>query len=272
MKTLYLSDLDGTLLGSDGRISKYSSEIINSFMQNGGYFSYATARSVVSAEKTLVGLDICYPVICYNGTFIIDSITKEILFSCLFSSEEIKKVEQVLKENNINPIVYSYINGKEKFSFVDNISNPALQNYLNSRDNDPRRNELQTADNLYDGNIFTFSCIDDETKLLTVKSYFENDSRFRCIYQKEFYSGNYWFELYPNKASKANAALELKDMLNCERLIVFGDNINDIPMFDVADEGYAVDNSANELKEVATEIIDSNDNDAVARWIEKNLL
>ena len=51
MKTLYLSDLDGTLIRSNVCISEYTSDTINRFVQEGGCFSYATARSIVSASK-----------------------------------------------------------------------------------------------------------------------------------------------------------------------------------------------------------------------------
>ena len=55
--------------------------------------------------------------------------------------------------------------------------------------------------------------------------------------------------------------------LGCDRLIVFGDGKNDIDMFQLADESYAVANAAPELKAVATGVIGSNDEDAVAKWL-----
>lgn len=41
-------------------------------------------------------------------------------------------------------------------------------------------------------------------------------------------------------------------------------------MFRIADECYAVSNAVDELKEIATGIIDSNDNDGVAKWLCEN--
>ena len=68
------------------------------------------------------------------------------------------------------------------------------------------------------------------------------------------------------------AARRLKEMLGCNKLVCFGDAVNDLPMFELADERYAVANAAPELKAIATDVIDGNDEDAVAGWLEKNNL
>ena len=73
----------------------------------------------------------------------------------------------------------------------------------------------------------------------------------------------------PQKASKAQAALQLKQKLECDRLVVFGDGKNDIDMFEIADEADAVENAVNELKAVATGVIGSNENDGVAKYLQK---
>ena len=67
--------------------------------------------------------------------------------------------------------------------------------------------------------------------------------------------------------SKANAINYLKNKYNFNKLITFGDNVNDIPMFKISDECYAVANAVDELKKISTSTIDSNTNDAVAKFI-----
>ncbi len=57
MKTLFVSDLDGTLLNTKDKINPQSLEIINSLVEGGVLFTYATARSLVSAAKVTEGLD-----------------------------------------------------------------------------------------------------------------------------------------------------------------------------------------------------------------------
>ena len=75
--------------------------------------------------------------------------------------------------------------------------------------------------------------------------------------------------ILPAKATKATAAIELKQLLGCDKLVVFGDGLNDMSMFAVADESYAMANAVHELKKIASAVIDSNNNDGVARWLEK---
>lgn len=52
MTTLYVSDLDGTLLNSNQTLSTYTIETINQLVDEGMLFSYATARSYQTAKKS----------------------------------------------------------------------------------------------------------------------------------------------------------------------------------------------------------------------------
>ena len=67
-----------------------------------------------------------------------------------------------------------------------------------------------------------------------------------------------------------HAIRQLKELLRCNRLVVFGDGKNDVDMFEQADESYAVANAVDELKAVSTSVIDSNENDGVAKWLLEN--
>ena len=71
----------------------------------------------------------------------------------------------------------------------------------------------------------------------------------------------------PQNTTKAQAALKLKEMLGCDRLVVFGDEINDIELFKIADEAVAVANAKPELRPFATTFTDSNENDGVAKFL-----
>ena len=90
---------------------------------------------------------------------------------------------------------------------------------------------------------------------------------YHCVYQKDIYSDEQWLEIMPKEVTKASAVQKLKQITQSDYVVVFGDGLNDLEMFEVADECYAMANAEPELKASATEIIESNDNDGVARWL-----
>lgn len=47
--------------------------------------------------------------------------------------------------------------------------------------------------------------------------------------------------------------------------------MNDIDVFNISDEAYAVANAFDELKQLAKGVIDSNNDDGVAKWLDNNM-
>ncbi len=271
MRTLYVTDLDGTLLNTHDRINPYSIKVINGLVERGLLFTYATARSLVSASVVAEGLTTNIPVIAYNGAFIINPSTGEILTASFFSKEETDRVMKVLQEHNISPLVYSYIDGVEKVSWVTTKENDGIKRYLGKRQGDRRLRPLNDSGGLYDGDVFYFTCIGERAELLPVYEIFSGDDRYTCTLQQELYRPEYWCEIMPKKATKAEAIRKLKKLWDCDRVVSFGDTINDIPMFRISDECYAVSNAVEALKELATGIIGSNDEDGVAKWLQEHV-
>lgn len=267
-KCLYVSDLDGTLLRSDETISDYTCDVINRLTESGILFSYATARSYVTAKKVTKGLDAKIPLIVYNGAFVIDNVSEEILISNFFE-DDIKEVLEELFANEVYPIVYSYIDKVEFFSFIPDKCNKGMRAFLNTRKGDRRFREADNREQLIQGNLFYITCIDSKEKL---EPFFEKyKERYHVVFQQDIYTKEQWLEIMPKEASKANAILQLKKLLGCEKVISFGDAANDMDMFHISDEAYAVANAFDELKQVATGVIESNNNDGVAKWLIDNI-
>lgn len=267
MKTLYLSDLDGTLLNSEAQLSDFVANTLNELIGAGLIFSYATARSLYTAQKITAALKIDFPVITYNGAFVVNHTTGEMLLSNYFSQSEAEYIQNVLSQSQIHPLVYAHIDGIEKFSFFSERLNAGKQHFLDHRKGDIRRREVAFPETVYKGDLFYFCCIGEEDELAPVYNLLKTDPRFYCIFARDIYSGAQWLEILPVNATKANAALWLKQHLGCDRIVSFGDAKNDLPLFEISDECYAVENAAPELKEKATSVIASNNQDGVVKWL-----
>lgn len=268
MKTLFISDLDGTLLQNDARISAKSCEILNGLIDRGISFSYATARGFDTALHVTEGLHANMPVITKNGVVTVRPDTGELLAKNIFSKEEAEDIYYILNKWMLFPIVYSYQDGKEKFSYDGNVQSEGVRWFVSEHKNDRRDNPVSGDGQILSGEVFYFSCID--TKEMLEDACQEIRKRYRCIFSKDTYNDWMWLEIMPEYATKASAVLQLKEMLGYDYIVAFGDGINDMPMFEIADECYAVENAVNELKEMATGVIMSNQSDGVADWLEKN--
>lgn len=83
------------------------------------------------------------------------------------------------------------------------------------------------------------------------------------------YSDDLWFlEVFNAAASKQNAVRFLRETYGYQKIIGFGDNHNDLPMFKVCDLCVAVKNANDEVKAAADYICESRDEDGVVKWIE----
>lgn len=163
-KTLYVSDLDGTLLRRDQTVSPFTAETINTLTARGMLFSYATARSLVTAKTVTKGLNTHFPLIIYNGAFVRDNVTEEILLANYFDASVYAVLDELFKAN-IYPIVYANVDGREHFSFIYEKCTPGLKDFADTRVNDPRTREVYTTEELTRGDLFYITCIGDPQKL-----------------------------------------------------------------------------------------------------------
>lgn len=270
MKTLYISDLDGTLLNSQGKISNYSKETINHLVEQGMIFTYATARSLVSAAPVTQGLTKNLPLIIYNGTFIVNGATGKIIHKNTFNQSQVELVKKVMEDNQIKPMVYAIVNEKERVTIINDNLHDGVKHYLSNRQNDYRINLTTDYLSLYQGEVFYFTVIGDYEDLEPAYKVLKDYPDYNITFQQEIYRDEYWLEIMPKAASKASAILKLKELLNCDEVVSFGDAINDLPMFKISNRCYAMANAVEPLKQAATAVIKSNDEDGVAHWLNEN--
>lgn len=271
MKTMVISDLDGTLLNSDVKLSEFTVNAINSIVRRGVNFTYATARSLNSAMKLTNRLELSFPVITYNGACIKNPATGEIIEIQCMDEAQIAYIKETLQQFGITPLVYTFLDGEEKVLWQRGSESEGMQHYLDSRSGDGRMLPVDSFDDLFCGEIFYVTCIEDTCDvLLPVYDNLKCNDSLNSILQREIYRTEFWLEIMDYRVSKANALDDLKKLTGVDRIISFGDSINDMPLFEVSDECYAVANAVDSLKTVADDVIESNDNDGVAKWLLEN--
>lgn len=264
--TLFVTDLDGTLLRSDTSLSEYTIRTLNRLISEGVPITYATARSYVSASPLVSGLNLCCPAVIFNGVFVVDPKTGRHIIENVYSEECMKLARELFVKENIAPLVYAYIDGRERVSFLKNRYDD-VANYVNSRKGDKRLRAVSGYNELFEGDIFYFTVIDPKDAK-TLDGVFTPENGFARNVQRDTYDDMIWYEIYDKSASKANAVLQVRELMKADELICFGDNFNDISMIKAADKGVAVKNACEELKALADITIASNNNDGVARFID----
>ena len=272
MKTLYISDLDGTLLNSQGKISNYSIETINHLVEQGMIFTYATARSLVSAAPVTEGLTKNLPLIIYNGTFIVNGQSGKIMHKSVFNHLQVEVVKQIMESKGLKPMVYALVNDKERVTIINKDLHVGVKHYLSNRQDDYRINLTLDENSLYQGEVFYFTVIGDYEDLYLAYEALKYYPEYNITFQQEIYREEYWLEIMPKTASKASAILKLKELLECDEVVSFGDAVNDLPMFKISDQCYAMANAVTSLKQQATAVIKSNDEDGVAHWLKEHVI
>jgi len=266
-KTLYVTDLDGTLLRSDKTLSDYTVRTINSLIEKGLAFTYATARSILTAREVAGDLKINLPVITRNGTVFADHLTGRMIEKALFTSDEITILKKILPDIGCRGCTTRYIGDKMQTLYLPCDYVPGMKNYMEDRKNDPRLCAVKDTNEMFEGEIGYISMIDDMDVLYPVYERLKNSTNLECVFQKDTYVDEYWLEICPESSTKAKAISKLKNRLGFDRLVVFGDSVNDLPMFEIADEAYAVDNAIGEVRKAATGVLGSNEEDSVARFL-----
>ena len=266
MKTLYVTDLDGTLMRDDKTISSKSISILNRLLDQGVFITYATARSLSSASRITKDISFKLPVIIRNGTILANPQTREEIEISMFG-EELQHIKRALADTTIPGFATAYFGSDEVKLCLTGRMNEGFQDYLQNHSADRRIHMVDTEDKLYEGKTCYFTFIAPKNELQPLYERVKHIKEINCIFQQDKYRPEYWLELCPGNATKATAIQRVKQLCGCQKVIVFGDSVNDIPMFHMADEGYATKNAIDELKAIATGIIEDNNTDGVAKWL-----
>lgn len=266
---LFVTDLDGTLINNKREVPKKSLEILNKLIDEGVNFTVATARTPATAVKILEDLNLKLPVALMNGVLIYD--TKELKYIDIkgIDKESANEVLNIFKSYNKNPLVYG-VKDNHLWVYHKEFENIYEYNFYKERADKKLKTFVKVKDydsSLSDSNIINFVAFDNYDKIRDIAEKIKSIEGVTVNYYKDVYEDCYFLEAYSSEASKANGIKYLSKYINYSKVICFGDNLNDIPMFELADEAYATANAAEEIKKIATDVIGSCEEDGVAEFL-----
>jgi len=270
MKTLYISDMDGTLLQSDGTLSEYTKEKLNEFYRKGIPFAVATARSMVSATPILEGVHFSAPIVLMNGVFVYDTETKKAVKYHEIPHSALQKTLDCFYEKNLHPFMFLYSDDYKLSIKYTEFDNDGMKAFYDMRVDMLEGRFTQTSDltDIENGQhpvYINYYALPEYLDEVVEKLKLIPEIDF--AYYKDSYSDDWLIEIYSHTASKANGAKEVKTIVDAETITAFGDNLNDIIMLNGADTAIAVSNAVPQVKEIADVIIGTNNDNSVVKYI-----
>ena len=276
MTTLYVSDLDGTLLNSEKHLTDKTMNIINSLIDKGLLFTIATGRSTATTIPILSRLKINIPIILLNGVIIYDLFMRKCISVEILNHDSVNKMIDILNNANKTAFVYKLDGSYEAASI--NIYHGELvekeeYRFYNKRVNYEKFIKMDKFDFSSEDKIIYFAMLNKFEILEPIQKLFQEVEDVTSLLYKFSYSDDYYFmEAFSSKASKNTGVQYLKQLTGADKVITFGDNINDIDMLINADESYAVSNACDEVKNITSEIIESNNDDGVAKFLSEGIV
>lgn len=268
-KTLWISDLDGTLLNKERKISDYTKKVLNEKMIEGLNFSIATARTPATVVDILQGVEISVPVVVMNGAAIYNMDTLTYEHVTYLDTDMVRVIEELLEEKKQGAFTYC-IDNNQLVAYHGTFTNNAQKKFFEERQNNPRK-LFKEENTPKEAKVTYFVVIGEEEVVRSIYEVLRGYDQVNQVFYEDIYNeGVYYLEIYNKEVSKANAIKFLQRQFEFEKLVCFGDNYNDIEMFELANEGCAVENAVEKIKELSTSIIGHHNEDGVAKFIESN--
>jgi len=274
MSRLYVSDLDGTLLDPGGRISDVSLGILTELLTDGMPFTVASARSVVTMREVLRGLPVALPIVEFNGAFISELASGRHLHCDAIERHFVEDVLEAGRQHGMSPVVATF-DGRADHAYFLPPGNEGLAGYAAGRKaaGDRRLRQVDSLAPALDEQMVCLTFMDRRENLeplfAELRRRFEGTLRL-MVFPEQYFPPWHWLTVHTGRATKAHAIQVLaRDLdVTLDEVTVFGDQVNDIPMFEECGHAVAVANSVPALLAHADEVIGHHDTDSVAHYLQ----
>lgn len=265
-------DLDGTLLTGDKELTNHTKNILLRAIEQGVIILPATGRPLTGIPEEILQLPGIQYALTANGARIINIKTNEIIFESLVPVDTAKKILDVFeKYDTIREIYYDgvgYVNKeilKEIYLFYEHTS---MADYILRT-----RKPVDDIRIMMEGNEKSLDKVQGTFRKIEEKKMAEED--LKAISNIEV-TGALINNIEVNfgGVNKGKGLICLGKLLGikADEIMAFGDGMNDVEMLKEVGFSIAMENGVEDAKKVADYITCTNDEDGVAKAIEKFVL
>jgi len=272
MFKLLCTDMDGTLLNDEKEISNRNLKAVKLAHEKGVKVVVCTGRMFTSADFYSDLLKVKAPVVSSNGAFIREKDRDEVIYKGLLGKENCIKVLNICKKYCIDPNFHTI-----NTIFIEKQTHSALS-YAKFNERLPENKKItirivedwEKIFETYENEILKCIVVDkDGEKIDKAKIELSKQDSLEVV--SSFINN---FEVMNRGVSKGRAVEILAEYYKIKReeIICIGDNENDISMIKYAGLGVAMKNGEKCVRAAAKYITDTNNQDGVAKVIEKFIL
>lgn len=266
--TLVVFDMDRTLLNAQSQISVYTQETLRLMRQANIDYTVATGRTLQAALQPLADHGFNRSLVLKNGAVIWEPIQGGYSHQHLLIPSEVNEVIGIFTQSQLTPFVFTLEKG-ERHAVYHAPLRAGYEIKLAHLFENERKLPLQSIEEMpQDAHVINVSAMGSQEAVNRVVSFVSHHPHlvaYTGVALKE--QGLAWLDVHHSEGSKGNGVRHVADTAGYSEIIAFGDGDNDLSLFEVATESYAVSNADDELKAIATEVIGHHDEDGVARFL-----
>ena len=260
------------MLNGEGRLSQTSYEILQPLISNGLSLVVATGRTRDNAVGAFQPLKLTLPIITDNGTFVYDAVNNKFLSKKIISDELAKQSMDLIRKYRVSPYINT-LDGESINVYYGDFTNEAQEIYYTKRSSYGLSGYIKDTSytQFSQHTVFNFSMLETKENLIALyEEFLKIENLTTVMFPAEYFDGYYWLEILPSNSGKGQALDFLKETYKPKKIVCFGDNLNDLCMFERADVKVVPSNAVPEVLEIADIIIGPCTQDSVAKYIEED--
>ena len=254
MGKIVFSDIDGTLLNSEHKVTPLTQSAIKRLKEEDIPFVIVSARSPSAIYPILKEYDFSCPIISYSGGLILDE-GRKVLYHKGIPKERAKKIIDFIEIQHwdMSWCVYSLDEW-----IVKDKSDPRI---INEETIVKAESMEGTVDSVTDPEVNKILCICNPKQTLMIEQTLK-EAFPECSIVK---SSDILLEIMENGITKAAAVERLCEIweVPVEDTVAFGDNYNDVEMLETVGTGVLMGNAPEELKKRFPLQTKDNDHDGI---------